>query len=289
MKANTPIITKDVDEQPAASGGDAATRSLAAPGSGPVKPQPADNPITAISITLPANPDAAKKVNGTTGGGTGKAQGYMAGVENAHIQADKQAPNQNGKATRQTGSQLDTNTRSVAAPGSGSGKPQPADNPITAISITLPANPDANVKVNGTTVSSGTASSINGNKVVEIHEKQSPEDSATTQPPQPGGSSSGTEIKETGFSYPGGLKTAPGTAQPQTLNQNGKAVPHETVTPVVSRPESRTITTDQLQGPQGAGMQASPTPLAMAAPPANSTPHAKPAKKKSKMSVHVVF
>jgi hypothetical protein len=218
----------------------------------------------------------------------------MAGVENAHIQADKQAPNQNGKATRQTGSQLDTNTRSVAAPGSGSGKPQPADNPITAISITLPANPDANVKVNGTTVSSGTASSINGNKVVEIHEKQSPEDSATTQPPQPGGSSSGTQIKETGFSYPAGvseLKPVPGTGQAETPNQNGKAgsQPQTSGTPVVSSPESRTVTTDMLQGPQGAGVQASPTPLATAAPPANSNPQAKPAKKKSKMSIHVVF
>jgi hypothetical protein len=343
MKANTPIITKDVDEQPAASGSGSATRSLAAPGSGSGKPLPADNPITAINITLPANPDANVKVNGTTGGGTGKAQGYMAGVENAHIQADKQAPNQNGKAARQTGSQPNTNTRSLAAPGSGSGKPQPADNPITAINITLPANPDANVKVNGATVSSGTASSMNRSKDVEIHEKQSPEDSATTQPGNPGAieqtlnqngrAAQVFTVTNTGGVATGALDTRPPKAQPPgqerdiinkglpitnknivrtepntvkdatdrgpvnqlnapaPLNQNGQAgsQPQTRGMPVASRPESRTVTTDKLQGPEGAGMQASSTPPATAAPPAKPAPQAKPAKKKSKMSVHVTF
>jgi hypothetical protein len=63
--------------------------------------------------------------------------------------------------------------------------PQPAGYPITGINITLPATPDASKSAN--TANWGTGKSPkNGVKVTEIHEKQSPGDSATTQPPQPG-------------------------------------------------------------------------------------------------------
>jgi len=330
MKANQPIITKDVDEQGRINPAIEEGRSMTAPGLGTGKPQPADNPITAINITLPANPDDSKKVNGTTGGGTGKAQGYMAGVINGHIQADKRAPNQNGKATRQAGSQLNTNARSVAAPGSGTGKPQPADNPITAINITLPANPDANVKVNGTTVSSGTASSMSKNKVVEIHEKQSPEESAVK--PSTGNGNHPTQqpgvVRGNIFGDGGANRTAAGhRGTEQTHNPNGKAAETFTVTNAGGSPTSSLDTrppkaqqpgqergvinkglpitnkniepTERPKFPHETATPSSATPISiehdpagMAAPgttPGGPAPPAKPAKKKSKIGIHVVF
>jgi len=59
-----------------------------------------------------------------------------------------------------------TDTRSLPAPGSGTGKPQPADGVISAINITLPTNPDANTANWGTSSSTfvigATAGPANG-------------------------------------------------------------------------------------------------------------------------------
>lgn len=219
IKANQPILTKDVDEQPAASGSGSATRSLAAPGSGPVKPQPADNPITAINITLPANPDAAEKVNNPASGGTG-AKPVSPGISDRW------------------------------------GNTVVTDGTMTLKKVPLQPGQERDII----------------NKGLPITNKNI----VRTEP---------NVVKDATVRGPVNQLNAPAP-----LNQNGKAGSQLQTpgTPVASHPESRTVTTDKLQGPEGAGMHASPTPQATAAP-LESTPQAKPAKKKSKMSVHVVF
>ena len=118
------VITTKKGRQGQTNPAPKGSRSVAAPGSGSGKPQPAENPISAINISIehppdwtaaqpkpPAKPDsftitpykgldpeAAKKVNGAPGDGTGKAQGYMAGVINGHIQAQPKT----SKGTTQT-------------------------------------------------------------------------------------------------------------------------------------------------------------------------------------------
>ena len=220
--------------------------------------------------------------------------------------------------------------RSMTAPGLGTGKPQPADNPITAINITLPANPDANVKVNGTTVSSGTASSMSKNKVVEIHEKQSPEESAVK--PSTGNGNHPTQqpgvVRGNIFGDGGANRTAAGhRGTEQTHNPNGKAAETFTVTNAGGSPTSSLDTrppkaqqpgqergvinkglpitnkniepTERPKFPHETATPSSATPISiehdpagMAAPgttPGGPAPPAKPAKKKSKIGIHVVF
>jgi hypothetical protein len=167
IKANQPILTKNVDEQPAASGAGAASRSMTAPRSGPVKPQPPDNPITAINITLPANPDAAKKVNPASGGPP----------------AIEQTLNQNGKVSRPESRTVTTDK--LQGPEGAGVQSQPE--PLTA---PLPTQPKGITASANSSSASGTK-----NAVIPNHPSPSPPKSASYQPPQIIFPADGTEMK----------------------------------------------------------------------------------------------
>jgi hypothetical protein len=161
-------------------------------------------------------------------------------------------------------------SRSVTAPESGSVKPQPADNPITAINITLPANPDA-VKKDANTANWGTGTSKPS--VIEQTPNQKGKAPETFTVTNAGGSTTGAlDTSPQKVQQPG---QAQDTLWNPVANQNGKAVPHETVTPIQSTPVP--IEHD----PDGTAAHGTTN--------GGSTPQAKPAKKKSKISVHVMF
>ena len=288
IKVNTPILTKDVGEQGRINPAIEEGRSVTAPGTG--KPQPADNPITAINITLPANPDAAKKVNGSANGGTG------AHPANQFIITKYNGLDEENKATGVTGAVPTAGDVVVV----GYGTQQPGQErdiinkglPITNKNIvrTEPmvtgastgAKPDAPAIYDH----GGYTHVEQGGTMTGIQERPTP--------PQPGQERDiinkglpitnknidRTEPKVTGTGT-GAKPDAPGIG-----DRWGNTVVTEG-TPVVSPSEYRTVTTDKLQGPEGALVQPQPKPLGTTN--GESAPPAKPAKKKSKIGIHVTF
>jgi hypothetical protein len=220
------------------------------------KPQPADNSITAINITLPANPDDAKNVNSPANEGTGSANS-ISGLSHDDVRGAT------GKAVVRT--------------------PTPSPSSSTCEGQTLASNGTCTLAT----------SNPNGN-AAQIFTVTNTGGVATggldTRPPkaQQPGQERGVINKGLPITNPNIERTEPNVVKdatdrgpvnqrnaPARLNQNGKAVPQATVTPSSSTP----IPIEHDPG----GIATHGTTNG------GPTPQAKPAKKKSKIGIHMTF